>query len=186
MIITEFIKNYKNSKIQNTKSNPNAVSEYLQKKLEIKNYIPFREKRKIAEMVVAQNISEIYGIKKNDSINQYISFVVAMIASHTNLEFSTDPVADYDLLSESGLLPQIIAEFKQDYDECDAILKMTLTSELADNNINVLVGRFLDSILKKLDGVSEMLKDIDIKKVLGIDISKEDLAKLNGFLDKIK
>jgi hypothetical protein len=64
---------------------------------------------------------------------------------------------------------------------------MALAMELEDNNTNVLVGKFLNGILSKLDGVGEFLKDklenLDIKDILG-DFKKEDLAKLKGFLNK--
>ena len=188
MKVIEFIENFKSKKIQNTQIAPNAVSEYIRKELEIKTYLPFRTKREIAEMVVAKNTEWVDGVKKHDSINAYIGFVVAMIGAHTNLSFSADPVEDYDLLAESGLLPQIIAEFKESYDETDILLKLALAMELEDNNINASVARFLDNILKKLDGVGEVLKDklgnIDIKDILGANFNNEDLANLKGFLDR--
>lgn len=190
MKIKEFIEDYKNAKVQNTKAITDAVSKYLNKTLGIKKYIPFREKRKIAEMVVAQNITEDNGIKKYDSINGYISLIVASISAHTNLEWSDDPVADYDLLAESGLLPQIIAEFQGSHDEIDIILKMALAMELEDNNVNVLVGHFLNKILEMLDNVGDVLKDkfenFNIEDIFGTDIKQEDLAKLTGLLNKLK
>lgn len=188
MKIVEFIEGFKNAKVQNTKVSPNAVSEYLRKNLEIKTYIPFRTKRQVAETVVAQNTEWVDGMKRNDAINQYLGFVVAMIGLHTNLEFSEDPVEDYDLLAESGLLPQIIAEFQESYNECDIILKLALAMELEDNNLEAVVNRFLNEILQKLDGAGEMLKgslgNLNIKDVLGNIFKQEDLTKLKGFLDK--
>lgn len=190
MLVNEFVKAFVEKKIVNTKLNEHAVSNYLREELAIKTYIPFREKRKIAEMIVVQNIQEVDGVKKYDSINGYVSLVVASIAAHTTLEFSGDPVADYDLLAESGLLPQIIAEFKSSHDEIDIILKMALAMELEDNNVNALVGRFLNKILEMLDGAAEAVKDkfedLDVKSILGADFKEEDLAKLSGFLDKLK
>lgn len=190
MKINEFIENFKNARVQNSKVNPNAISEYFKDVLEVNAYVPFRQKRQIAEMIVEQNIEEVDGIKKYDSIGGYVSLIVASISAHTNLEWSEDPVADYDLLAESGLLPQIIAEFQGSHDEIDIILKMALDMELEDNNVNVLVGRFLNGILNKLDGVGEVLKDalgdFDISKLLGSDIKEEDLAQLKGFLDRLK
>lgn len=189
MTIQNFIKEFQEKKIINTQIAPNAVSDYLKKTLEIKTYLPFRIKRQIVENVVAQNTEWVDGIKKNDAINQYVSFVVAMIGAHTNLEFSDDPVVDYDLLAESGLLPQILAEFEASYSECDILLKLALDMALEDNNLNVLVGKFLNSIMQKIDGASEIFKDkfsnFDIKNILG-DFKQEDLAKLSGFLDKFK
>lgn len=181
--VHEFIEKYKNSRVQNTKVNPNAVSEYLQKELEIKTYIPFREKRRLAEMVVENNLSVVDGIKKYDDISSYVSLVVASIAAHTNLQFvQEDPVADYDLLAESGLLTQIIAEFQGSHEEIGILLKMAVASELEDNNTNVIIGNFLDSILNKLDDVSEAI----VKKIEKLDIKKEDVAKFSGFLNRLK
>lgn len=187
MKISELIKDFTDKKICNSKINENAVSDYLKQTLEIKTYLPFRRKREIVEMVVEQNIEFVDGIKKVDSINQFISFIVAMLSAHTNLDFNDDPVADYDLLAESGLLNLIIEEFRTSYDESDVLLKLALAAELEDNNINVLVGRFLNNISQKLDGIVEVFKDkfgnIDIEKALGGAFDQEDLAKLSGFLD---
>lgn len=177
--IKELCEAYKAKRFMNIKTAAEERSEWLRNELEIKTYIPFREKRKIAEMVVEQNISIEDGIKKYDDINSYVSLVVASIKSHTNLQFSDDPVADYDMLAESGLLSQIIAEFQGSHEEIGIILKMAVAAELEDNNINVIIGHFLDSILKKLGG-------LDLKKLFGAEIKEEDLAKLNGLLNKFK
>ena len=188
MIIQEFVQKFKEAKVTNSKLNEHAVSDYLKKELEIKTYLPFRYKREIVEMVVEQNIEWVDDIKKVDAINQYVAFVTAMLSAHTNLDFSDDPVADYDLLAESGLLNLIIEEFRTSYDECDVLLKLALAAELEDNNINVLVGRFLNNILGKLDVVSEIFKDkfgnIDIGQMFGGAFNQEDLANLKGFLDR--
>lgn len=187
MLVNEFVQNFKEDKVFNTQIKQNAVSDYLKEKLEIKTYLPFKMKRTLVETVVSQNIEWVDGIKKIDSINEYVGFVVAVLSAHTNLSFSDDPVADYDLLAESGLLPQIIAEFQESYNECDILLKMARASELEDNNINAIVARFTDGILNRLDGVGEVLKDklgnIDVKDILGGAFKQEDLAKLSGFLN---
>lgn len=188
MKILEFVQKFKEDKVVNTPIKPNAVSEYIKEKLEIKTYLPFREKRVLVETVVSQNIEWVDGIKKIDSINEYVSFIVAVLSAHTNLQWSDDPVADYDLLAESGLLPQIINEFQESYSECDILLRLARASELEDNNINAIVARFTDGILQRLDGVGEVLKDklgnFDINDILGGAFKQEDLANLKGFLDK--
>ena len=190
MLVHEFVENYKAKKFMNTPQGDIERMEWIRKELDVKSYIPFRDKRKIAEMIVEQNIKEVDGIKKYDSIDGYIDLMIASIASHTNLAFSNDPVADYDMLAESGLLPKIMAEFQGSHDEIDIILKMALAMELEDNNVNALVGRFLNKISMLLDGVVEVVKDgladFDLADILGDEFNKEDLAKLSSFLDRMK
>lgn len=185
----EFIKTFKEKKIINSKINEHAVSDYLRETLEIKDYIPFDDKKKIAEMIIDANMTEENGIKKINSAGQFVSFITAMLVVHTSLEIDKDdPIADYDALSEAGLLELIIAEFQKDYSECEAILKMAAADELADNNLSAVVARFLDGVLGTLDGLGSVLGDaigkIDINSLLGGKFNTEDLAKLKGFLDK--
>ena len=187
MKVIEFVQKFQQDKIQNTKINPNAVSEYLKNVLEIKTYISFNQKRQAIEVIVKKNIVEVNGVKKNDSINQYLSFVVTTILLHTNLEFSEDVVSDYDALAENGLLPQIIDEFRESYNECDVLLKMALADELEDNNVNMVFGRFLNSILEKLDAAGASIKSaidgVDLTSLLQDSIKQEDLKKLSDFLN---
>jgi hypothetical protein len=187
--VKQFVEEFIEKKITNTRINENAVENYIRGNLEIKEYIPFKDKRMIAEMVVSTNTFEIDGVKKHDAISAYVGFVVAMLTSHTNLEMGDDPVADYDLLAENGLLMPIIDTFKADYTECDIILKMALAYEMEDNNIGSVVGRFLNGIYNTIDGIGDVLKDtigdFNISDILG-NINKEDLTKLSGLLDKLK
>jgi hypothetical protein len=148
------------------------------------------EKRQIVELVVLTNTTEKYNVKKIDSAGQFVGFVTSMLIAHTDLEIDkVDPIKSYDALSEAGLLEPIIACFQKDYSECEALLKMTVADTLADNELNILVGKFLDNIIQKLDGVSDALKhkldDFDLKDMFG-DFKEEDLAKLSGLLDKLK
>lgn len=188
MKIIDFVQGFKDKKIMNTKVDTDAVGKYIKETLEVREYVPFKEKRAIVELIVLNNIKVVDGVKKNDSISQYISFITAMLTAHTNLEFSEDPVADYDILSESGLLTPIIDTFKTDYSECDVLLKMTLADELEDNNVNIVFGKFLNSILYRLDVIGEYIKSsmdgVDINSILGESFNQEDLAKLSNFLDK--
>lgn len=190
MMIKEFVENYKNKKFMNTKQGVDERVEWIKKELGVKSYIPFREKRKIAEMIVEKNIKEVDGIKKYDNIDGYISFIVASITAHTNLKFSSDPVADCDLLVESGLLPQIIAEFQGSHDEIDLLRKMVLDAELEDNQTSALVGRFLNRISGALDNIVNVAKDklenFDLNNILGADFKKEDIALLMNVLNKLK
>ena len=188
MKIIDFVQGFKDKKIMNTKVDTDAVGKYIKETLEVREYVPFKEKRAIVELIVLKNTKVVDGVKKNDSISQYISFITAMLTAHTNLEFGEDPVTDYDVLSESGLLAPIIDTFKTDYSECDVLLKMALADELEDNNVNNAFGKFLNGILYRLDAVGEYIKSamdgVDINSILGESFNQEDLAKLSSFIDK--
>ena len=168
--VQSFVQEMKDKKIMNTKIAPDAVAKYIKENLEITTYIPFTRKRLIADMIVDANTEEIDGVWKNDSISQYISFVVAMIQEHTNLVFEDNPVDDYDMLAENELLVPIIETFRNDYNECDVVLKMALASKLEDNSINTLVGKFLNGILGRIDVAEEFLKStigsIDLQEIM--------------------
>lgn len=188
MKIIDFVKDFKDKKIMNTHLKPDAVETYIKENVIVTTYLPFKAKRELAEIILDQCIENVDGIKKHDAIESYMRFVIGMIETHTDLTFSEDPVEDYDLLAEAGLLMPIIDMFKTDYDECNTVLKMALNAELEDNNINVFVGKFLNGILDKLDGVSDVIKDtvgsVDLNNILGGNFKEEDLAKLSSFLDK--
>lgn len=184
MTIQEFVEAYKAQKFMSTPQGLSEKSEWIRGQLGIKTYIPFMEKRKIAEMIVEQNIEVIDGLKKYDNISAYISFIMASIIAHTSLKCGDDPVADYDLLAESGLLSQIVAEFQESHNEIDILLKMAVAYELEDNHPGALIGRFLDGVLQKLDGASGVLQEIvgnlDLKEMF----NEENVAKVVGLLNK--
>lgn len=185
MKISEFVEQFKQKNIQNSKVAPNAISEYIRKTIEIKTYIPFATKKVIAEEIVKQNTTIVDGVKKNDSIDQYICFIISAIVTHTNLETDDDVIADYDLLAESKLLSYLIAEFKESYDELDTLLKMALASELEYNNLSNVANRFWGGILDIINGivdtVSTKVNDFTQEDILK-GVSPEDLSRLQGML----
>lgn len=190
MKVVEFIQKYKESKVQNTKMAPDAVEQFLKKTLEVKEYVPFKKKEEIVKTIIEYNLEENNGIKKIDSINQYLSFISAMLVSHTNLEISEVPADDYDLLAEHDLIEQIVALFAKDYKEFETLLKMAVADELEDNNLSVVVSKFFNGILDKVDDVVALVANVaegfDTSKLFGEEIKKEDLGKLIGLLDKLK
>ena len=173
----------------NNKINPNSVEDFIRDKLDIVEYLPFNTKREIVEMIVEKVVIEENCVKRSDSVAQFLAFIVAMVASHTTLVFSDKPEEDYDALSKSGLLEHIVAMFKKDVDEIDVLLKVAIADELADNNLNVIIGKFLKGILGKLDGIVDIVKgmaeNLDLSDLLDTNINKEDMAKLISFVDKL-
>lgn len=190
MLVKEFVELYKNAKVQNNKINPNAIEEFIRSNLDITTYLPFNKKREIVDMLVESVVTEENGIKRVDSVAKFLAFIVAMVASHTTLVFGDVLAEDYDALSQCGVLEYILAMFQRDYSECDALFKAALADELADNNLNVIIGKFLNGVLGKLDVVVDAAKgfaeNADLSKIFGADIKGEDIAKLLGVLDKLK
>ena len=85
MKISEFVKNFIDKKVMNTAINQNAVSDYLKKELEVKDYVPFAEKRDLcARVLEACNTKDDSGLVKVDSISRYILFTIAIISKYTN------------------------------------------------------------------------------------------------------
>lgn len=188
--VQSFVNEFVEKRIENTKYKPNAIEEFIREKLDIATYLPFSKKREMVYMLVDKIVTEEDGIKRVDSVSQFLAFIVAMVANHTTLTFGDKPEEDYDALCQSGILEHLVVIFQNDYEECNALLKAAIADELADNNLNVIVGKFLNGVLGKLDGFVDMAKgfteNIDLSKLLGANIKEEDIAKFIGLIDKIK
>ena len=186
--VKTLVQEFKDKKIQNNKVTPNGINDFLDSKLEVTPYISFKDKREIAEMVVSQNTTAEYNVKKIDSASEFVGFIVATLIAHTNLSFGQNAFEDYDVLSESGLLEHIIATFKKDFDECNVVLQMVRNDMLADNNLSVVVAKFLDGVLDKLDDFGDTIKDvvekIDLDKLIGLGLNENEMAKVKSLLNK--
>ena len=181
--VKQFIQDFKSKRIMNTKTDTTIVPNYIKETLEVKEYLPFNQKRAIVEMIVRNNITEVNGIKKYDHLSAYVSFIVAMLTAHTILKFES-PVEDYDMLAEADLLNPIIETFAADSEECNILLKMALGAELEDNSVSALVGKFLNGLTDKLGAVMSKLEDVNMNDIFGAHFNEEDLAKLKSFLNK--
>lgn len=182
--VQKFVEEFTNQKIVNNRATPHAVEDFLKEKLEIVEYLPFATKREVVQMIVDSVITEENGIKKVDSIAQFLAFITSMLISHTNLTIASAE-EDYDALSRCGLLEPIVTMFQRDYTQCEALLKAAIADELADNNLSMVASKFLQGVLAKLDGFGETIKNIDLSKLLGANIKEEDIAKILGFVDKL-
>ena len=183
MKVNEFIENFKAKKIMNTQIAPNAVSEYIKKELEVKDYVPFAEKRELCKKVLdACNTKETSGLIKVDSVSRYIIFTISILSTYTNLEFSSgddqefDLLDEYDMLCQSGLLNAILDVIGEEYATCNNILNMMMADIEANNNTveNVVatvlgglgdsVDGFIDILAAKVEEMNLDLNQIDIDK----------------------
>lgn len=186
MKVTEFVNEFKNKKIQNTQIAPNAVSEYIKKILEVKDYISFAEKRELcAQVLNACNTKADSGLVKIDSVSRYIIFTISIISKYTNIEFSSgedgvDSLDEYDMLCQNGLLNPILDVIGEEYSACNNILNMMMEDIISNNNtvenvIGTILSKFEDSVddfivalTQRIESMESDLNQIDIDKYKGI------------------
>lgn len=200
MDIISFVDGYKKMATEGMKN------DYLRENLKVVDYLPIIEKDKISDRIA--NIStyeyEKYkdgngkdvikrtgNIKVNTTL-QYLLFCRAVIENYTNLTVkSEDFFAEYDALKSSGLLEQMIVNYKEhpslipasEIDELNTMIHSKQSDIIANeceihNFISKQVERFkalgeatltplIDAVSKKLD-----------------EIPKEDLDKIVEFAKK--
>ena len=190
--IKEFVDEFKNRKIMNTHISPNAVVEYIKKELEVKDYVPFAEKRELcANVLNACNTKDDNGLVKIDSVSRYILFTIAIISKYTILEFSSgkddeefDSLDEYDMLCRANLLDPILEVIGQEYVTCNNILNMMMSDIVANNNtIENVVGHTLGKVSKSVDGLIDTLAE----KVenMELDLNQINIDKYKGLIDLI-
>lgn len=190
MKILEFVEKFKEDKVVNTPIKPDAVSEYLKEKLEVKDYIPFVEKQSIAQVVLETCANMKDGVIAIDSIQKYIIFTIMVLSTYTNLEFDESNDLDaYDALcsyqiGDGTLLDEIVKTFEKEYVRCNDILNMMTADLMAENNIEKQVGKFLSGISEKINDLGDSL--IDKLGDFNMDLNQLDIDKLSDIISKIK
>ena len=189
MKINEFVETYKAKRFINTKNSVDERVEYIKSTLEVKKYIPFADKRELCSAVIETCCTKKNGLVEVDSVSRYIAFTIAVISAYTNLEFSSDgeydPLDEYDMLCEHGLLNPILAIIGDEYDTCNSILNMMMDDVVTNNNTVEAVlghnlGKVSDSIDDLISAFADKVKEMELD--LGqIDIDKFD--KLKGLFD---
>ena len=188
--IKEFVDGFQSKKIINTHIAPNAIAEYIKKELEVKDYIPFAEKRELcANVLNACNTKDDNGLVRVDSVSRYILFTIAIISKYTTLEFSSgkddeefDSLDEYDMLCQANLLDPILEVIGAEYVTCNNILNMMMSDVVANNNtIENVVGHTLGKISKSVDGLigalAEKVEDMEL------DLNQIDINKYKGLIE---
>ena len=188
MKISEFIDNFKEKKIANNRLNEHAVSEYIKKELEVKDYMPFIEKRELCERVLnACNVKDENGLIKVDSVSRYIIFTLSVISKYTNLEFSSgeefDSLDEYDMLCKNNLLNPILDVIGAEYTTCNNMLNMMMDDIVSNNNtIENVISTVLSKLGDSVDGFIDVISD----KVesMNLDLSQIDIDKYKGLIEQ--
>ena len=190
MKISEFVKNFIDKKVMNTAINQNAVSDYLKKELEVKDYVPFAEKRDLcARVLEVCNTKDDSGLVKVDSVSRYILFTIAIISKYTNLEFSSgeeeiDSLDEYDMLCQNNLLNPILDIIGGEYVTCNNMLNMMMDDIVSNNNtvenvVGTVLGKFSDSLDELVSALANKVESMDL------DLSQIDIDKYSGLIEKL-
>lgn len=188
MEIKTFVESYKAKKFSIGKNGIDEKATYLKKELEIKEYIPFADKRELCATVIDACCTKENGLIKVDSVTRYIIFTISVISKYTELEFSSgeeyDSLDEYDMLCEAGLLNPILALIGDEYATCNNILNMMMDDVVANNNtVEAILGHNLGKVSDALDD----LIDVFAKKVaeMELDLSQIDIDKYKWIFDLI-
>lgn len=153
MKVNKFVEKFKKNKMLDIK-----------KELEVKEYIGIAEKEKLARVVLDNCTTEINNEIHINSLERYLLFIISVINTHTNLDFSDEDnsaLDDYDALCENGLIDKIIGTFKEDYDACEIVLNMMTTDRLQSSmTIEKKIYSFFDNVSEIVQHATDSLLDI--------------------------
>ena len=180
--LVEFVNNSKNKMLKEAQ-----LAELISKKLEVKKYLSIKDKKALVESIVDECILYDNGIFKFDEIDKYICFTMRTIEAYTNLELSYDIEEDYDLLCQNDLLNMLVNIFNGEYENVKILLQMRCDYILNENNIELQIGKFLTSLLDKIDNITNVLSNkIDNFDFNNLPIEVDDLSKLLELINKNK
>ena len=163
---------------------PEQIQAFLKKELGVKEYLSIKTKKELVENIVNECILYDDGVFKFDDIEKYMVFTMKTIAAYTNLELSDDMEEDYDVLCEAKLLTPVIDTFKAEYDEVNILLQMKCDYILSGNTIEAQLGRFLDGLSEKIDGVLSTLSDkLGNFDLSNLPIDMDSIQKLMSFMN---
>ena len=177
--LVEFATNNKNKMLK-----ADQLQGLIAKTIEVKKYMSIKEKRALIDDIINACILFEDGMYKFNDIDKYIAFTMKTIAAYTNIELSNDIENDYDALCEANLLNIVIETFNGEYENVNLLLQMKCEYILSGNTIEAQFGKFLNSILDKIDDLSDIasskIGNLDLKN---LPINIEDIAKLMEFVN---
>ena len=167
-------------KINELLANIRNKSFKLDSGLQVKKYLPMKEKQNIAILIINECTNEVNDVIELDSMQQYLSYVKYMILMHTNLEYADE---DYDKLCsaeymETNLLNAIMSCFAPDAEECSRILNLMLDDYMRQNSIECALGRFLNGLNITINNLAASLSDFDVSSIIPKDFDTESFNQV--------
>lgn len=163
-------------------SNKNQIVS-LNKLIEAKQYLPFAEKKALVERIINNCTTINDSFVQINEIDQYIQFTIETIKAYTNIEFSENPIEDYDLLCSSGLLGDIIDIFDGEYKMVLNLVEMQKRYILDQNKIEFQVAKAVNAFTNTINKIGNTLSD----KVNDLDqlLTPENFQMLDKFINNL-
>lgn len=168
------------SKLGLSKDTSMTLVEWNDQNIEVKNYLPIKEKIELVEKIVNKSVDEngYY-----NPIKIYVNTIVEVINSYTNVSFTEKQKEDieklYDLLVSSGFSGKIIGESINPY-EYQKIRQWV--NELINS-----IYSYKNSVLGILDTISTDYSDLnlDVEHVQEQLSNKENFTLVRDVLTKL-
>ena len=168
------------SKLGLSKDTSITLVEWNDQNIEVKNYLPIKEKIELVENIVNKSVDEngYY-----NPIKIYVNTIIEVINSYTNISFTEKQKEDieklYDLLVSSGFSGKIIGESINPY-EYQKIRQWV--NELINS-----IYSYKNSVLGILDTISTDYSDLDLDatNIYNNLADKDDLGLVRDILTKL-
>lgn len=166
-----------------SKTDANAMSNFIKKTLDVKDYLPLQEKKDLISQIIDASIIYENSMYKFDEIDKYVHLVMFSIAAYTNIELSNIE-DDYDELCRNGLLDTVVDTFRGEYQSVMMLLNMQCNYILADNTLGAKLGAFVEGLSKNIDSLADVLKSK--VEAMNFDMSDLNLDNIQSLLEKFK
>ena len=145
------------------------------------------EKHLIAIKIIDSCVKEdSNGINSIDYFHKYLATQMSLINNYTDLEFSEEPINDFDCLAEMGLIEKIVDSIPDS--EVNFIVDL-VDSELEQivkigNSLSNVIASKLEKLIAKIPDSKELKKLTDnIPKQIN-KIKPQQLELIKGLLNK--
>ena len=146
------------------KLNEDELEKYLADRIKV-NYVSYTDKCGICDRILnASCYVEIDGRKtfKINSSARFMLFMVALIQEYTDIEFSDNIVADFEMLDRAGMIDAIVSFIPDgEYTTMENLLNMGLSDKMEnERSIVTLLENSRDAIGLALATIGDLMEEL--------------------------
>lgn len=173
-----------------TKAGKAESTQILKAMLNVKEYLPFNEKKALAKSIVEESMVEDNGFIRIDEVSRYLIFTIRVLETYTDLEFDEDldiAAEEYDILAKENKLNTIIGFFEAEYNTLLSLVQMEVDYVIQQNSVEYQTAKLFDEIGFAVNRLSNTLAEkVDNFDISNLGISMEQIAQLSEFLGQYK